>query len=60
VLDDNEDETYSGSKFARPINDENAPDLYIPLMGFITYTLVTSYVKGTKNKFTPETLVEVG
>lgn len=39
--------------------DENAPDLYIPLMAFVTYVLVTGYAKGTKNSFTPEVLVEI-
>lgn len=42
-----------------PMLDENAPDLYIPLMAFVTYVLVTGYAKGTKNSFTPEVLVEV-
>ena len=42
-----------------PMLDENAPDLYIPLMAFITYILVTGYAKGTKKSFTPEVLVEV-
>lgn len=41
------------------MQDDNAPDLYIPLMSFITYIIVTGYVKGTKNSFTPEVLVEV-
>lgn len=39
--------------------DENAPDLYIPLMAFVTYVLVTGFAKGTKNSFTPEVLVDV-
>lgn len=59
ILDEGEDNGFSGSKHARPINDENAPDLYIPLMAFITYTLLTGYVKGTKDSFTPEVLVQV-
>lgn len=45
--------------YQTPMLDENAPDLYIPLMAFITYILVTGYAKGTKNSFTPEVLVEV-
>lgn len=59
ILDEGEDEGFSGSKHARPINDENAPDLYIPVMAFVTYILLTGYVKGTKNTFTPEVLVQV-
>ncbi len=42
-----------------PMLDENAPDLYIPLMAFVTYVLVTGYAKGTANTFTPEVLVDV-
>ena len=29
----------------------NAPDLYIPLMGFLTYILIVSYGKGKSNKY---------
>jgi protein transport protein YIF1 len=54
-------EGYEGfsSKLSKPAQDENAPDLYIPLMAFITYVLLTGYVKGTNNSFTPEVLVQV-
>ncbi|CAM9515560.1 unnamed protein product [Discosporangium mesarthrocarpum] len=51
--------------YARPQEDVNAPDLYIPLMAFITFVLVTGYAKGvagTKSdsrKFTPEALTDV-
>lgn len=48
-----------GKKFAPPVQDENAPDLYLPLMSFVTYIVVCSYVKGTNGKFTPEVLNEV-
>lgn len=44
-------------KWAPPKFDINAPDLYIPLMAFITYVLLVGYVKGTNNAFTPETLI---
>eukprot|EP01041_Mallomonas_annulata_P004367 gene4366-8693_t len=44
-------------KWALPLNDINAPDLYIPLMSFITYVLLVGYVRGTSNKFTPEVLI---
>ena len=47
------------AQYQVPMLDENAPDLYIPLMAFVTYVLVTGYAKGTKNSFTPEVLMEV-
>ncbi|CAN0468423.1 unnamed protein product, partial [Laminaria digitata] len=34
-------------KFERPVADVNAPDLYVPLMSFITFVLVTGYGKGS-------------
>lgn len=51
--------TGGGLKYQLPMIDENAPDLYIPLMAFITYVLVTGYAKGTSSSFTPEVLVQV-
>jgi protein transport protein YIF1 len=42
---------------ALPKHDYNAPDLYLPLMSFITYVLLVGYVKGTENQFTPEDLI---
>lgn len=45
------DEQYSGPKF-----NVNAPDLYIPLMAFITYVLGAGYMLGLKDKFSPEQL----
>ena len=47
----------STHKYALPKDDINAPDLYIPLMSFITYVLLVGYCKGASNKFTPEDLV---
>lgn len=35
-----------------PRFDVNAPDLYIPAMGFITYVLVAGLALGTQNKYT--------
>ena len=32
------------------------PDLYLPLMSFMTYVLVAGYMLGLKDKFTPEQL----
>ncbi|KAI6185667.1 Protein YIF1 [Aphelenchoides besseyi] len=34
----------------------NAPDLYIPLMSFMTYVLVSGFVFGTQQRFSPEKL----
>ncbi|KAF8381725.1 yif-1 [Pristionchus pacificus] len=34
--------------------DINAPDLYIPLMAFLTYVLVSGFVLGTQSRFSPE------
>ncbi|CAI4224796.1 unnamed protein product [Auanema sp. JU1783] len=36
--------------------DVNAPDLYIPIMAFITYVLVSGFVLGTQGRFSPEML----
>lgn len=45
--------------YALPIEDENAPDLYIPLVSFLTFALVTAYVKGQSGSFTPEVLAQI-
>lgn len=34
-----------------PRFDVNAPDLYIPAMGFITYVLVAGVALGTQNRY---------
>uniref|UniRef100_A0A8C5QJ21 Protein YIF1 n=1 Tax=Leptobrachium leishanense TaxID=445787 RepID=A0A8C5QJ21_9ANUR len=39
-----------------PRFDINAPDLYIPVMAFITYILVAGLALGTQNSFSPEIL----
>ncbi|XP_066541181.1 protein YIF1B isoform X2 [Hoplias malabaricus] len=39
-----------------PRFDVNAPDLYIPVMAFITYILVSGLALGTQNRFSPEIL----
>lgn len=39
-----------------PRYEINAPDLYIPVMAFVTYVLVAGIVMGTQNRFTPEQL----
>ena len=48
----------STNKWEIPKKDVNAPDLYIPLMSFITYVLLVGYCKGASNKFTPEVLIQ--
>ncbi|KAJ8599714.1 hypothetical protein CTAYLR_004746 [Chrysophaeum taylorii] len=45
--------------YALPVDDENAPDLYIPLVSFLTFALVTGYVKGQSGTFTPEVLAHI-
>jgi len=39
-----------------PKLDVNAPDMYIPLMAFVTYLLVVGVALGVQKKFTPEVL----
>ncbi|CAG5114763.1 unnamed protein product [Candidula unifasciata] len=39
-----------------PRYEINAPDLYIPMMAFVTYLLVAGMVLGTQGRFTPEQL----
>ncbi|ODV97750.1 hypothetical protein PACTADRAFT_30304, partial [Pachysolen tannophilus NRRL Y-2460] len=42
--------------YSSPIEDINAPDLYIPLMGFITFILIRSIVIGVEGEFDPQIL----
>mmetsp|Transcript_5961 Transcript_5961/g.8972 ORF Transcript_5961/g.8972 Transcript_5961/m.8972 type:complete len:340 (+) Transcript_5961:48-1067(+) len=46
-------------RYSKPNFDENAPDLYLPLMAFITHALISGFVKGRASNFSPEVLVEV-
>jgi protein transport protein YIF1 len=39
-----------------PTDDVNAPDLYIPLMSFITYSILMAYIQGTFGSFNPDVL----
>lgn len=48
--------SYSQDEPVAPRYDLNAPDLYIPVMAFVTYVLVTGYMYGTQSRFTPEQL----
>lgn len=56
-------ETESGAgkppTYSLPINDDNAPDLYIPSMSLITYVLLCALSYGTVGKFNPEVLSDV-
>mmetsp|Transcript_48311 Transcript_48311/g.72032 ORF Transcript_48311/g.72032 Transcript_48311/m.72032 type:complete len:316 (+) Transcript_48311:1918-2865(+) len=45
--------------YALPVNDENAPDLYLPCMSLITYVLLCAILYGTAGKFDPEVLPDV-
>ncbi|KAG0235661.1 hypothetical protein BGW42_004900 [Actinomortierella wolfii] len=39
-----------------PRDDINAPDMYIPVMAFVTYVLLVGVSEGASNKFRPEIL----
>lgn len=45
--------------YATPIQDDNAYDLYIPLMALITYVLLCALCYGTAGEFNPEVLPDV-
>lgn len=48
---------FAGSADPAPAREDvNAPDLYIPLMSFLTYILVSGFVLGTQGRFSPEIL----
>jgi len=47
---------YNKAEPVAPRYEINAPDLYIPVMAFVTYILVAGLVMGTQNRFTPEQL----
>jgi len=53
------EQNYYASKFVCPWDDENAPDLYIPLMSFVTFVLITGLAKGRANRFSPEVLIDI-
>lgn len=40
--------------YAFPSEDVNAPDMYIPMMAFITHLVVIALVQGMRNEFHPE------
>lgn len=45
--------------YAPPISDENAPDLYLPVMSLITYCLLCALCYGTAGQFNPEVIANV-
>lgn len=47
---------YNQDEPVAPRLDVNAPDLYIPVMAFVTYILAAGTALGTQNRFTPEQL----
>ncbi|KAA8594218.1 hypothetical protein FQN60_005052 [Etheostoma spectabile] len=55
-MHENWEVSYQQDTPVAPRIDVNAPDLYIPAMGFITYILVAGLALGTQNKFSPELL----
>jgi hypothetical protein len=40
----------------QPRYDLNAPDLYIPVMGYITYIVIAGFILGLQERFSPEQL----
>ncbi|XP_063831165.1 protein YIF1B [Ostrinia nubilalis] len=45
---------YDQESPVQPRFDLNAPDLYIPSMGYVTYVLLTGFVLGLQHRFSPE------
>lgn len=43
-------------RFRPPSSDINAPDLYLPLMGFWSYVLTASALQASRGTFTPESV----
>ncbi|XP_042271046.1 protein YIF1B isoform X3 [Thunnus maccoyii] len=55
-MHENWEVSYQQDTPVAPRFDVNAPDLYIPAMGFITYVLVAGLALGTQDRFSPELL----
>jgi len=47
-------------EFLPPREDVNAPDLYIPVMAFVTYVLLVAFVHGTQARFRPDLMASTG
>jgi len=45
--------------YALPHSDENAPDLYLPIMSLVTYCLLSAFLYGTAGQFNPEVIADV-
>lgn len=43
-------------EFLPPREDVNSPDMYIPLMAFVTYILLSTLIAGLNGKFEPQLL----
>ncbi|CCH44106.1 putative membrane protein [Wickerhamomyces ciferrii] len=53
--DDSNNQVDAGTElYAYPLEDKNAVDLYIPLMGTVTYILLLALLAGLKGEFHPE------
>ncbi|KAK5121827.1 hypothetical protein LTR85_004702 [Meristemomyces frigidus] len=48
--------TRSVAGFMPPREDINAPDMYIPLMAFVTYIILSTLIAGTNGTFEPQLL----
>jgi len=48
--------TDDGASYLPPKEDDFAPDLYIPLMAFLTYVLLVGLIMGLHHEFRPEIL----
>lgn len=46
-------------QYLPPVQDVNAPDLYIPTMSLLTYVLLCALCYGTANQFNPEVIPDV-
>lgn len=46
----------SSASFLPPRDDINSPDIYIPVMAFTTYVLLSTLIAGLNGKFKPELL----
>ncbi|XP_026332835.1 protein YIF1B [Hyposmocoma kahamanoa] len=45
---------YDQNTPVQPRDDLNAPDLYIPSMGYVTYVLLAGFMLGLQHRFSPE------
>ncbi|KAJ3862412.1 YIF1-domain-containing protein [Lentinula novae-zelandiae] len=46
------------TEYQDPRDDINSPDLYIPLMAFVTYVLISAFHSGLQSRFHPKILGE--